>query len=256
MRDWLRFSTSSAPAMPCASTMARKIRIRRRSTSSSRRMRFAPVFRMHPSHLPSFSELRKGLDGEATPEPLHAFLRARPPRSALRRPLHVRQAAALPRLGHARRRRRGARRALRHGHAVPRRRALRPARASARPRRCSPSAMAAPTTTRTTPSTCRWTRCASSMSATPTSSTPTPPRATATPRRRCARSSSAARCRSSLGGDHAVNIPCIRAFSDAGADPHRADRRASRFRRRAARRARGPRQPDAARRRSRRMSPG
>ena len=92
-------------------------------------------------------------------------------------------------------------------------RPLRPARRSARPRPCSPSAMAAPTTTRTTWSTWPRTRSGSSMWATPTSCIPTPPPATATPRRRCARSSSAAPCRWSLGGDHAVNIPCVRAFS-------------------------------------------
>ena len=93
-------------------------------------------------------------------------------------------------------------------------RALRAARRSARPRRCSPSGMAAPTTMRTTRSICRPTRCASSTSAMPISCTPIPRPATATPKRRCARSSSAAPCRWSLGGDHAVNIPCIRAFSE------------------------------------------
>ena len=116
------------------------------------------------------------------------------------------------RLGRDRRRRRGARRAVRLRHAVAGRRALRAARRSARPRRCSPSATPAPTTTRTTSSTCRPGRPASSISATPTSSTPT-------------RSSSHANIESGvrkileagalpvvLGGDHSINIPCIAAF--------------------------------------------
>ena len=34
-----------------------------------------------------------------------------------------------------------------------------------------------------------------------------------------------------LGGDHSINIPCINAFDGHGADPYRADRRASGFRR-------------------------
>ena len=147
-----------------------------------------------------------------------------------------------------RRRRGGARRALRHGHAVPRRRPLRPARdprgldaVLLRPwRRLRPRGRRRLSA--------RWTRCASSTSATPTSSTPTPSRSHAQHRgRRCARSSSAGALPVVLGGDHSVNIPCIDAFERRGADPHRADRRASRLRRRAPRRARRPRQPDAPR---------
>ena len=50
-------------------------------------------------------------------------------------------------------------------------------------------------------------------SAMPTSSIPIPRRATAIPRRRCGKILERGAMPVVLGGDHAVNIPCIRAFA-------------------------------------------
>jgi agmatinase len=48
-----------------------------------------------------------------------------------------------------------------------------------------------------------------------------------------------------IGGDHSINIPCIRAFEGTGPVPHPPDRRASGFRGRTARGPERPRQSDA-----------
>ena len=118
---------------------------------------------------------------------------------------------------------------------------------SARPRRCSRSATAAPTTTRTTPSICRSTQVrivdVGDADIIHTDTDASHANAEMAVRKILAARRPAGRPRRRPRDQHSLHPRLQRARPD----PYRADRRASRFRRCAPRRALRPRQSDAAR---------